>query len=67
MTVISNYTDHLSAVFPTLWFRTTQAVTTGLKDKFTQTSKFRHYLFTSTLMESRVKFCSPQNISGASQ
>ena len=39
----------------------------ALKDKFTQKLKFSHYLLTPMLMESLVKFDSPQNISRASQ
>ena len=38
-----------------------------LKDKFTPKWIFSHYLPTLMLMESQVKFCTAQNISGASQ
>ena len=38
-----------------------------LKAQFAQKGKFRHYPLTPMLMESRVKFCSPKNTSGASQ
>ena len=39
-----------------------------VKDKFTQKKwKCSHHQCTFMLMESQVKFCSPQNISGASQ
>ena len=38
-----------------------------VKNKFTQKAKFSHYLLTVLLMGSWVKFCGPQNISGASQ
>ena len=39
----------------------------NLKDRFTPKWKFfkSHYPLTPKPMESRVKFCSPQNISGA--
>ena len=38
----------------------------NLKDKFTTKWKFfkSHYLLTPKSMESQVKFCSPQHISG---
>ena len=39
----------------------------SLKDKFPQKYKLNHYLLNLMPIERWVKFCSPQNISGASQ
>lgn len=36
-----------------------------LKNKFTPEWEFSHYLHVLMLMESRVKFCNPQDISWA--